>query len=266
MSRSCVPVRNQMTTERSRNLDPDGGLELLWGARERPSGGARPGLSVDRIVRAAVEVADTGGLGAVSMRRVAERLGFAAMSLYRYVPGKSALIELMLDAAIGTPSNTGLVPGDWRAKLELWSRKVLAVYQRHPWVLDVPLSGSPLGPNRIAWLEAGLDAITGIGLGGREAVSALLLVDGHARSAAQVSARMAQARRLNGLSTGQAFARILQSAVADGPYPTLSSLVASGAFEETGKSPEVDFEFGLQRVLDGMEALIQRRSVELRHP
>ncbi|MBK3547134.1 TetR/AcrR family transcriptional regulator, partial [Streptomyces sp. MBT60] len=78
-------------------------LELLWGTGERPSRGPKPGLTLDRIVTAAVAVADAEGLAAVSMRRLSTELGTGTMSLYRYVPGKSELLDLMFDRVLGEP-------------------------------------------------------------------------------------------------------------------------------------------------------------------
>ena len=72
-------------------------VELLWGQPERPNRGPKPGLSVERIVRVAIEIADAEGLPAVSMQRVASEFGFTTMSLYRYVPGKNELIDLMIE-------------------------------------------------------------------------------------------------------------------------------------------------------------------------
>ncbi|WP_432758609.1 TetR/AcrR family transcriptional regulator [Streptomyces lydicamycinicus] len=83
--------------------DQAGSVELLWGGRERPSRGPKPALSLERITRTAIALADTGGLGAVSMQRVAAELDFTKMSLYRYVPGKSELVALMIDRAMGEP-------------------------------------------------------------------------------------------------------------------------------------------------------------------
>src|SRR5689334_22149881 len=81
--------------ERARTAD------LLWGPRERPSRGPKPGLTRDGIVRAAIGVADAEGLAAVSMQRVAAEVGFTTMALYRYVPGKNELVALMVDSAVG---------------------------------------------------------------------------------------------------------------------------------------------------------------------
>ena len=80
--------------------DPIRGLVLLWGRRERPTRGPKPALDIERIVRAGVEVADAEGLEALSMRKVAGRLGVGTMSLYRYVPSKQELLDLMFDATL----------------------------------------------------------------------------------------------------------------------------------------------------------------------
>src|SRR3984957_4776793 len=82
---------------------PPTALDLLWGTRDRPRRGPRPSLSLDRIVAAAISLADEEGLANLSMQRLAERLGCAKMALYRYVPGKSELVALMVDAALGDP-------------------------------------------------------------------------------------------------------------------------------------------------------------------
>ena len=101
--------------------DPmDDGLDLL---RERPEPARKRGLTVDRVVTAAVALADAEGIDAVSMSRVAERLGFTTMSLYRHVRSKDELVLLMVNEAAGEPDE--YVDGDWRARLEQWSWDLL---------------------------------------------------------------------------------------------------------------------------------------------
>src|SRR6202041_553797 len=78
-------------------------LDLLWGASDRPRRGPRPSLSLERIVTEAISLADAEGLAGLSMQHLAERLGCAKMALYRYVPGKSELVALMVDTALGDP-------------------------------------------------------------------------------------------------------------------------------------------------------------------
>src|SRR5712691_3973914 len=112
-----------MTTEYSGRGDPVRSLELLWGTRERPSRGPKPGLTLEKIVRAAIEVADAEGLAALSMRRVADQLGFTTMALYRHVPGKADLLDVMLDTVAGERTPLDDVAGGWRAKLESAARQ-----------------------------------------------------------------------------------------------------------------------------------------------
>src|SRR5919198_4883542 len=106
------------TAEPGASLPP--GVATAWGVRTPPTKGPKPGLSLDRIVAAAVAVADADGLGAVSMHRVAQELGSSAMSLYRHVSSKEELLDLMVDAAFGTPPSAS--GEDWRAGLARWAR------------------------------------------------------------------------------------------------------------------------------------------------
>ncbi|MEV4187163.1 TetR/AcrR family transcriptional regulator, partial [Streptosporangium canum] len=132
-------------------VDPERSTELLWGTR------SRRGLSLERIVRAAIELADAEGLAAVSMRRVAERLGFTTMSLYRHVPGKAELVDLMRDEVMGGEPDAGADrrPG-WRAELEAWARDGLALYRRHPWLAEPSGTRRVPGPNAVAGFERAL--------------------------------------------------------------------------------------------------------------
>src|SRR6266536_4823913 len=96
--------------------DPARSLALLWRTSERASRKGKPDLSVEVIVRTAIELADTAGLTALSMRRVAERLGVGTMSLYTYVPGKAELLDVMLDVVYA--ETTEPTDPTWRARLE----------------------------------------------------------------------------------------------------------------------------------------------------
>jgi AcrR family transcriptional regulator len=237
------------------------GVDLLWGDRKRPTRGPKPGLSVEQIAQTAIGIADAEGLAALSMRRVAEELGFTPMALYRYVPGKWELVELMVDVAVGTPPESVDAAPAWRARLELWSRALLAVYVRHGWVTEVPIAGLRMGPNRLAWLESALAGLAGTGLTEGEMLSASLAVDGHARSMAQVAAGLAAARETLGADEwAPAFARMLEQVIDEERYPTLSGFLAAGVFDKPAGDDEDDgFEFGLTRLLDGIAVLIDSR-------
>jgi AcrR family transcriptional regulator len=236
-------------------------VDLFWRTTAPPRRGPRGSLSVERIVQTAVDIADAEGLDAVSMRRVAEGLGVTTMSLYRYVPGKDDLCELMLDHASGVPDTTHW-PEGWRPRLETFARDMRALFRRRPWTLDVPVSGPPMGPNALAWMESALAALDGTGLSGGDRVTVLSVVGGFARHDAMLELSMSRAMPRTGVSPqdwGRAYGEALNRAIADGRYPTLAGIVQAGAFNGPGTLDD-DFAAGLQVVLDGVAALIARRS------
>src|SRR5215213_10474384 len=132
------------------------------------------GLSVELVVAAAVEIADEAGLGAVTMAAVAKRCGFTTMSLYRHVASKDELVRRMLDTTLGTAP--ALRSSGWRAGLEQWSRDMLSVLDRHPWGIDVPITGMLGTHAQLSWLDRALEALAPSGLhDGEKAEVALLL-------------------------------------------------------------------------------------------
>jgi AcrR family transcriptional regulator len=235
--------------------------QLLWGTGPRPSRGPKPGLTLDRIVEAAVRVADTEGLHALSMRRVATELGTGTMSLYRYVPGKGELLDLMLDRVQRPSENPAdLGDGGWRAALEALGRATLALYRRHPWLLQVNQSRPVLGPSALDGMEKVLSRIKSMGLTDPELVSAIIAVDGYVVGAARTQLYEREAEHRTGLTDAefwQAQAPILEQLMLSGRYPLLAGL------SEDAFGAEFDhFEFGLQCVLDGLETLVTRRRAE----
>ncbi|MFC4114692.1 TetR/AcrR family transcriptional regulator [Nonomuraea zeae] len=253
-----------MTVEYSGKGDPARSLALLWRTSERTSRKGKPELSVDRIVRAAIEVADAEGLQALSMRRVAERLGVGTMSLYTYVPGKPELFDVMLDTVYGESDRPEDVPGGWRGRLEQIARENWALYLRHPWLLQVAASRPVLGPNVTAKYDYELRAVDGIGLSDLEMDSVITLVTGFVHGAARGAVEAAQAESQTGMSDEQWWAAHAPffSRIADhGRYPVATRVgQAAGEALNAAYSPEHAFEFGLQRVLDGIEALVNSRS------
>src|SRR5688572_28760297 len=110
-------------TEFSGRGDPKRSMAMLWGAAAAPSRGPKPDLSARAIAAAAVELADAEGLGPLSMRRVADRLGKSAMSLYTYVPGKAELVDLMLDTVYAEVRTDYSLDGGWRQAMEASARE-----------------------------------------------------------------------------------------------------------------------------------------------
>lgn len=258
----------EMATEYSGRGDPARTMALLWGTDRRPTRGPKPVLSVEEVVRAAIGVADTVGLSALSMRRVAEGLGISTMSLYTYVPGKAELVDVMLDAVMGETVGSDVAGDGWRGRLEAVARENRALYLRHPWMLGVSAtSRPPLGPNVMAKYEHELRAVDGIGLTDVDMDSVLTLVLGYVEGAARREVEATRAEGRTGKTNSEwwsANAPLLEKVFDPERYPTAARVgAAAGAAYEAAYDPERAFEFGLARVLDGIEAFVRTRSVRL---
>jgi AcrR family transcriptional regulator len=235
-------------------------IALAWGRAERPRRGPKPGLSLERIVAAGIGLAVTDGLGSVSMGRVAAELGASTMALYRYVPAKDDLLTLMVDTAFG-PAPGAAEPGDgWRAGLARWAAGLRAAYQRHPWVLRVPLSGELLlCPNNIAWMEDALQCLAGTPLPEQQKLSAILLVSGFVRNQAtltdDITAGAGGEPGIPGLGAA------MSALIGPDGYPALRQAIASGALDDDSGIHD-EFIFGLTRILDGLDVLIRSAVVD----
>lgn len=226
--------------------------DLLWEGRPVPARGPRPSLTLERITAAAIAIADVKGLAAISMQHVAAHLGLTKMSLYRYLPGKAELIALMVDQGMGPPP--ALTAAGWRAGLAQWAQHLLATFLRRPWALEATLGARPVGPNEVAWTDAALALLTETGLRGGERFDALVVLTGHVRMIAQQAA--AGARSEHQLT--EVLARLLDAPGQDraARFPALAQTLADTA---AGDQDEA-FTFGLERILDGLQALIERRA------
>ena len=193
------------------------------------------------------------------MRRVAAELGAGTMSLYRYVPGKPELLDLMVDRVCG---ETGAPSGEgWRARLEHVARENRRLYERHPWLLQVFLGRPPLGPGVIGKYDRELRAIEGIGLSDVEMDAVLTMVLGHVAGAVSSSFETARVRaEQSDDAWWESVAPKLERFLDPAEYPlavrvgTAASSAYEGAFD-----PDHAFEFGLARLLDGIEAFVTGR-------
>ncbi|MEU0046064.1 TetR/AcrR family transcriptional regulator [Streptomyces werraensis] len=251
-------------TETSGSGDIARTLDLLWGTGQRPSRGPKPGLTLERIVEAAIELADRDGIGALSMRRIATELGTGTMSLYRYVPGKAELLDLMLDRVQRPSENPAdLGDGGWRSALEALARATLALYRRHPWLLEVNQSRPILGPSALDGMEKVFSRIKPMGLSDPELLSVIVMIDGYVVGAARTQLYQEQAEHSSGLTDAEfweAQRPALEKAMSSGRYPVMAALS-----EDTFDSGFDHFEFGLQRILDGLEVHVARRAGEQGH-
>lgn len=227
-------------------------LELLWGLREPGSRGPRRGLTLARIVDAGIRVAQAEGVGALSMARIARELGVGTMSLYRYVASKDELLTTMVDTALGTPPPAG-ADEDWRAGLTRWAVGVRIAYHSHPWSLRVPISGPPLGPNNVAWLDNALAALGATPLAEQEKLSCVLLVSGFVRNDVTLALDFAQAG--GGAPQMPGYGQLLARLTSAEERPSLHRAIASGSLDDPD-DPDAEFNFGLTRILDGIAALI----------
>ncbi len=231
-----------------------GSRNLVWEKERVPSRGPKPALSTGAIARTAIRIADAEGLEAVTMQRVARESDVTTMALYRYFPGKSDLVAVMIDAAGGSAPILTADSHSWKEQLLEWTCGCAEIYRRHRWFLEATTTRrAMMGPNELAWVEAALKLLAEAGLAPSECWYAFLAIIGHIRGYATFeglkSAGGSSKRWIRELSV------LLGS---DGSrYAQLQAAVASGAFSE---DPSGAFEFGLNCILDG----IQVRQSDLR--
>ena len=241
-------------------------LALLWRrtlGEPKGSRGPRQRVGVDEVVRAAVALADTEGIAALSMRRVAERLGLGSMSLYTYVPGRNELVGLMIDDVMGEaplPAHEGSL----RERLDGVARQLWEEHHRHPWLLDVESHRPWIGPNGSDRYEWQLSAIEGEGLDDVEMDQTITLVVGFVGAASRAAVRAARARETSGISDAQWWeinAPVLERVMEPGRYPVSERVgTTAGQTYDSIADPVRAFEFGLARTLDGIELYVRSRA------
>ena len=251
-----VPVPSDRTSAG----DPARTIALLWGSAVAPRRGPERGLRVEVVVGAASALADKEGLAAVSMRQLAQHLGVSAMTLYTYVPGKTELVDLMLDAAYQRLPLMDTTGQPWRERVTAVADENRALYLRHPWASAVSTLRPPLGPGLMAKYQHELSALEGLGLSDLEMDDALtyLLSFVQANARAADDARAAQVD--SAMSDDQwwtANAGLLSRVLNEDSYPLAVRVgSAAGAAQGSAHNPEHAYHFGLQRLLDGLAALI----------
>ncbi|GLX66498.1 TetR/AcrR family transcriptional regulator [Paenibacillus glycanilyticus] len=244
------------------------GVALAWGLVKEPQRGPKRELSINQIVAAAVQLADQEGLQAVSMSRVAASLGFTAMSLYRYVQSKDDLLLLMQEQVIQLPEDQLEEGADWREGLRQYVRACIAVFVKHPWFADIPVSGVPITPNNLLIVDLALRPMRNLPLNDYEKMSTVLLLSSYARSTGMIQRDMERAIQ-GGASPGEFsglnYTKALKLLVKKEQYPDLQPLIASGVYTEENPADNPignDFDFGLERILDGVEHYIAARGAK----
>ncbi len=254
---------NSEDAQRARGKDEVRTLALLWRQNERP---ARSGLTVTQVVQTALELADSEGLEAVSMRRLGEILNVGTMSLYTHVPGKAELMDLMFDAALAgiyTDPDEPKRQGDYRAGIEFIAQRNREMYEARPWLLDMTMSRPVLGPNACGKYEAEVRVLDGIGLTDLEidAVSGQLW--SHLFASCRYAEEERRAQQDTGITEMEWWARTLPMlfSVMHGEFP-VASRVGPAANEarlpETGT--EHHFRWGVEVVVQTVATLIRDRN------
>jgi AcrR family transcriptional regulator len=204
-----------------------------------------------------MQIAAADGLPAVTMHAVASRLGFTTMAIYRYFPNKEALFDAIVDAGLGRPPRPGEPRGDWRSEVAQWMRAKRAMLCARPWLAELPFVAAPHGPNWLSWLEALAEPLARTGLSSPDAGEMISIIDGYTRGASDTAISLARARA-RGTSDREWAAAVgadLGRAIGDPRFPTFAALLTSPS-DGQPRTMDESFEFGLQRVLDGIELYI----------
>ena len=216
--------------------------------------GSRSGLDIGRMVECAISIADAEGLVALSMRRVARELGRpAVMSLYRHVRSKDDLIDLMLDQVLGEAAVVSAADQGWRVTLHDGAIARRATMLRHPWAIEASAGRALLGPHSLGQMERTLEALDGVGITPDLAFSIFGCVDAYTMgSVADDIARQGTWERH--VAAAERSRPDISEAIATGAYPALARFVAG----HRHPSSDERFQFGLERLLDGVATLLER--------
>lgn len=227
---------------------------LVWERPEPPSRPALAPLSRERIVLAAIRLADADGLEAVSLRKVAAALDVGPMRLYGYIDTKDELLDLMVDAVHAEIRPAGGGPREALRSLAESTRKTV---HQHEWLADL-IGGRPrLGPNAMARGEAVLAALGGVDVD--LAMPVVEAVDAYVTGAVRREIAERRAERATGMDKQQwqvSYGPYLKRTLATGRFPALATVVHDAAHLDADET----FRTGLEFLLDGIEVRLARDS------
>jgi AcrR family transcriptional regulator len=233
------------------------GIDTVWARDEGQAAGPQP-LSRETIVAAAVEIADADGLEAVSIRRLATRLGARPMSLYSHIERKGDLIDLMVDEVMaGAILPDGPPVEDWREGLRQIAGRTRETARAHPWVIAAAFRRPFIGPNALRHIDQSLGAVSSLPLSPERKRAVLLTIDTYTFGFVRwevLSTKAGSAPCAGIPEDGPTAAEIdayIATQAASGKYPHLSAL--AGKDLSLGVKAE-RFEVGLEWLLAGIEA------------
>lgn len=234
--------------------------KLLWEGLPEPKKGPKPTLTLEQIVAAAIAIADADGIDALSMRKLAAALDMGTMSLYRYVPSKTELLNLMLDHVSSTQEGTRTGAG-WRDTLESSAWTGRSLYLAHPWLLQVNWARPVLGPNIVAGLESTMSDLKDLPFSDQEKIKVISLLDSYVTGSAREEILQHNAAAETGMTDDEFWGYqlpVLVKAMESGNFPTLAAM-SEDTFDATA---EATFEFGLTFLLDGIAREVDRRAAD----
>jgi AcrR family transcriptional regulator len=237
-------------------VDDDTAEPLIWFRQEPAS--RKPAHTRADIARAALEIADSHGFDAVSMRRVAERLGAGTMTLYHYVRNKEELVALMSDAVMAeVVVPEGELSDDWREALTQIANRSHEAFRAHRWVFQKMSDDGVPGPNGMRHFEQSLQAVAGLGLDREQTFEVITQVDDYVFG---YSLREVQEAEEHKDGWSPALFDFFKRELASGDYPVTTEFFGDDDFETTFNqamdliADEDRFHRGLKRLLDGIEA------------
>ncbi|MGA5561728.1 GntR family transcriptional regulator [Streptomyces platensis] len=227
--------------------------------RERRPRETDRGLSRESVVRAGLKIADAEGLRALSMRRVAAEFGVSSMALYRHVANKDELVVLMADAAFREVELPDPAPDGWRARMAAGARLQWELYQRHPWLAHyLSITRPQPMPRAMALIEWTMARVTGMDPVTLIHMAVTLL--NYVRATAAGFEDDLEAEQETGMDRNQWMASmepVFEGILTSGSYPMYGGI--SGHDDDAVTLTSL-FEFGLDRLLDGMAALVEGRA------
>jgi len=243
--------------------DPAAALRLLWRHRvpaTPPRRGPQRGLDVDAVVQAAISIADTQGLAALSMRRLADRLNIRPMSVYTYVPSRAELLDLMLDDAYSKMPRPTQDAASWESRVRAVAGLNLDLHERHPWTTQLSTLRPPLGPGQLGKYDYELSAFAGSGLDDVTTDDALTYLLGFVRNSAlnMQAARQAADEGQDDAQWWEQAGPLLSEVVDDNQYPVAARIgTAAGAAHASAHDPLHAYSFGLELTMQAIRLLAE---------
>lgn len=219
----------------------------------KPQPGQRVPLSRDRILAAAVKVADIEGLDAITMRRLGQELGVEAMSLYKHIENKDAILDGMVDLVL-TNVYQPEPGGRWQTELRAYAGSARTAFGAHPWAIGLMNAREKPSQEYLARLDRCIGVLREGGFSLEAAAHALSFLDSYIYGSAVQEASLP-------FDSPEGLAEVTENILEQMPIDELPYLAEMGAafVLDTGYDQAAEFEFGLELVLDTLDGLADAR-------